>query len=107
MDVLQAAPDWTGGISELAKICVLASAYDRPVVPHGHSTLPALHVIASQSPAVCPLLEFLMVHNPPKQWFHTYQVRPVGGRVPFHTMPGLGIELDETRILRRQALSWH
>ncbi len=107
VDVLQADPDWTGGISELAKICVLASAYDRPVVPHGHSTLPALHVIASQSPAVCPLLEFLMVHNPPKQWFHTYQVRPAGGQVPLPTMPGLGIELDETRILRRQALSWH
>ncbi len=75
VDVVQADPDWTGGISELAKICVLASAYDRrgtprPLDPAG------LHVIASQSPAVCPMLEFLMVHNPPKQWFHTYQVRP-------------------------------
>lgn len=37
VDVLQADPDWCGGISELAKICTLASAYGQQAVPHGHS----------------------------------------------------------------------
>ena len=62
VDVVQADPDWTGGITEMVKICALASAYDKPVIPHGHSVLPALHLIAAQSPAVCPLLEFLLVY---------------------------------------------
>ena len=33
IDVIQADPDWCGGISELVKICTLASAYGRQVVP--------------------------------------------------------------------------
>jgi L-rhamnonate dehydratase len=32
VDVLQTDPDWTGGISELVKICALASSFDVPVV---------------------------------------------------------------------------
>jgi len=33
VDVVQADPDWTGGISELTKIMALCSAYDKPVIP--------------------------------------------------------------------------
>ena len=36
VDYLQNDPDWTGGISELVKICALASAFEVPVVAHGH-----------------------------------------------------------------------
>ena len=49
VDVLQNDPDWTGGISEQMKICALASAFETPVVAHGHSLLPPLHVAAAQS----------------------------------------------------------
>ncbi len=45
-DVLQTDPDWTGGITELRKICVLASVFEISVVTHCHSFLPALHVAA-------------------------------------------------------------
>ena len=38
VDVLQPDIYWCGGITEMLKICALASAYDLPVVPHGHST---------------------------------------------------------------------
>jgi L-alanine-DL-glutamate epimerase-like enolase superfamily enzyme len=106
VDVVQADPDWTGGISEMVKICALASAYERPVVPHGHSVLPALHIIASQSPAVCPLLEYLVLHNESKQWFHKIKYRPENGMVALPTVPGLGIELDETRIRASEDLIW-
>ena len=37
-DVLQPDIYWAGGISEMMKIGALASAYDLPVIPHGHST---------------------------------------------------------------------
>jgi len=107
VDVVQADPDWTGGITEMIKICGLVSAYDKPVIPHGHSTLPALHLIAAQSPATCPMLEFLIVHNPQKQWFHRDQYFPAEGMMRLPDTPGLGIVLDEARIERRTPLSWH
>ena len=77
IDVIQADPDWCGGISELVKICTLASAFGRPVVPHGHSIQPALHVIAAQSPAICPWLEYLILAQL-EQATLPYAVHPAG-----------------------------
>lgn len=105
VDVIQADPDWCGGISELVKICTLASAYGRHVVPHGHSLHAALHVIAAQSPAVCPLAEFLVIHQPPKQHFHREYLQPEGGTIALPREPGLGFALDETKIARRVELA--
>src|SRR5579863_349674 len=61
LSVIQCDPEWCGGTSELVKICSLASIFDLPVIPHGHSTHAALHLIASQSPAICPLAEHLII----------------------------------------------
>lgn len=104
VDVIQADPDWCGGISELVKICTLASAFGRHVVPHGHSLLPALHVIAAQPPGTCPLLEYLILAQPGKQHFHRRFLQPEGGSLPLPSTPGLGIELDEAKIEQRTDL---
>ena len=61
LHVVQADPEWCGGVSELVKIATLASAHDAHVVPHGHALHAALHVVASQSPATCPMGEYLLV----------------------------------------------
>ena len=106
LDVVQADPDWAGGLTEMTKICALASAYDKPVVPHGHSVVPALHLVASQSPAVCPLLEYLITYGPRKQWFHRQRYLPERGLVRLPQEPGLGIELDPERIEATHPLSW-
>lgn len=102
VDVLQNDPDWTGGITELTKIAVLASAFETPLVAHGHSLLPALHVACSQSPATVPFVEYLVRHQPGKQNFHTQVFAPVNGNVVLPTGPGLGFELDEGKIERRE-----
>src|SRR5205823_7990663 len=39
--------DSCGGMSELVKICTLALAYSRRVLPHGHSVYAAPQVIAA------------------------------------------------------------
>jgi L-alanine-DL-glutamate epimerase-like enolase superfamily enzyme len=98
VDVLQSDPDWCGGISELVKICTLASAYGRHAIPHGHSIHAAAHVIAAQSPAVCPMAEFLLLHQAEKQHFYTEYYAPSGGSLALPTAPGLGIALDATKI---------
>ena len=61
LNVLQADPEWCGGVSELVKMCTVASLHDVHVIPHGHSIHAALHVVASQSPMTCPLVEYLVI----------------------------------------------
>jgi len=98
VDVLQTDPDWTGGISELVKICALGSAFEVPVVAHGHSLLPALHVAGAQSPATVPYVEFLIQYQEIKQFFHKPIYRPESGLVKLPPVPGLGLELDQEKI---------
>ncbi len=100
IDWVQTDPDWCGGISELAKICALASAYQVPVAAHGHSLLAALHVAGSQSPAVFPFVEYLLQHQPIKQYFHKHSYQPNKGQIKLPDLPGLGIELDEGKIVK-------
>jgi L-alanine-DL-glutamate epimerase-like enolase superfamily enzyme len=98
VDVLQPDPDWTGGISELVKLCALASAFDVPLVAHGHSLLPALHVAGAQSPTTVPYVEYLIRHQETKQFFHKPMYRPDNGVVKLPTLPGLGLVLNNEKV---------
>lgn len=105
VDYLQNDPDWTGGITELVKVCALASSFGVPVVAHGHSLLPALHVAGSQSPAAVPYVEYLVHHQPHKQNFQTQIYEPVNGHIELPSLPGLGIVLDESKISSSSTVS--
>ena len=102
VDVLQVDPDWTGGIGELVKICTLASTFDVPVIAHGHSLLPALHVAGAQSPQSVPMVEYLVRYQESKQFFHAPIYRPSDGKVSLPELPGLGLVLDEAKIASRE-----
>jgi L-rhamnonate dehydratase len=104
LDVVQADPEWCGGVSELVKICTLASANDVHVVPHGHNIHAALHVIASQSPMTCPLAEYLLRFKPHKLHFEKNPPVPLNGRIALPARPGFGIELDESKIDRMERI---
>jgi L-alanine-DL-glutamate epimerase-like enolase superfamily enzyme len=104
VDVVQVDPDWTGGISELVKICALTSAFELPMIAHGHSLLPALHVAAAQSPQTVPMVEYLVRYQEQKQFFHAPIYRPTNGALSLPDLPGLGIVLDEAKIEAREAL---
>jgi L-rhamnonate dehydratase len=104
VDVIQSDPDWCGGISELVKICTLASAFGKHVVPHGHSIHAAVHVIAAQSPAVCPMAEFLLRAQVGKQGLFRNRLWPERGSIALPSEPGLGLALDESKIDERVEL---
>ncbi len=106
VDILQPDIYWAGGITELMKICALASAYDIPVIPHGHSVPAAAHLIAAQPPNLCPLLEFLVKWNQIHQFFLKKPILPERGFVALPEAPGLGLELDEDKIRARRELKW-
>lgn len=102
VDFLQNDPDWTGGITELTKVVALASSFDVPVVAHGHSLLPALHVAAAQSPSAVPFVEFLIRYQEVKQCLHRPIRRPENGVILLPQEPGLGLVLDESKIVARE-----
>jgi L-alanine-DL-glutamate epimerase-like enolase superfamily enzyme len=106
LSVVQCDPEWCGGISELVKICTIASLFDVPVIPHGHSIHAALHVIASQSPAVCPLAEYLVLKM--QSYYHFEKNAPAIEKAHFALpdTPGFGIELDEAKVESQQLLKW-
>ena len=105
IQIVQADPEWCGGVSELVKICHLASAFGAKVFPHGHNIHAALHVVASQSPEVCPLVEYLINHVGYKLHFQKDPLLTSNGILPLPQRPGFGIDLDEDRIERQEVLA--
>ena len=107
MDVLQPDIYWCGGISETLKICALASTFDLPVIPHGHSSHATAHLIASQPPTTTPIQEFLIKWNTVHQFFLQAPLVPVDGSITVPDAPGLGLELDESKITAQRHLNFH
>lgn len=106
VDVCQPDTYWAGGITELRHACTLGAVHDVPIVPHGHSVPANVHVVASQPPAVCPLVEYLVKWNETLQFFLAEPVRPEGGSIPLPERPGIGIELDDSAAETREVVEF-
>lgn len=97
VDVLQADVTWAGGISEMVKICALASAHDIPVIPH-HGGWPSTHLIASQALTTCPMQEWLFQAGWHSNVFYKHKLTPVDGHIELPTTPGLNMDLADDGI---------
>ena len=98
LSVVQADPEWCGGVSELVKIGTVASLHDVEVIPHGHSLRAAIHTIFSQSPMTFPLGEYLVVKM---MHYHHFEKNPPvveHAHISLPTGPGFDIQLDPARI---------
>ena len=94
VDFLQPDIYWAGGVSELHKIYTMASAYDIPVIPHGHSTPASAHMIAAQPVTTAPWLEYLVKWNEIHQHFLATKIKPVNGMITVPDTAGMGMDLD-------------
>jgi L-alanine-DL-glutamate epimerase-like enolase superfamily enzyme len=106
VSVVQADPEWCGGITELVKICTVASLYDVRVIPHGHSLHAALHVVASQSPMTCPLVENLIIKMSSYYHFEKTPLVLDRGKFALPDRPGFGIELDPAKVEKQTQMTW-
>jgi len=106
ISVVQADPEWCGGTSELVKICALASLFDAQVIPHGHNLHAALHVVASQGPMTCPLVEYLINKMSSYYYFDKHPLQPVNGRIALPERPGFGMEIDAAKVEQQTLLKW-
>jgi L-rhamnonate dehydratase len=102
---VQADPEWCGGVSEVLKIGHLCSVHGVKLVPHCHNIHAALHIVASQSPALCPFGEYLINHVPEKLHFVKDAPLTTNGWVTLRDRPGFGIELDAAKIERQEVLT--
>ena len=101
VDILQPDPSWAGGLTEMVRICALASAYGIPVIPH-HGGIASSHLIASQPLATCPIQEWLIQHGARGQLFLKHRIEPVEGHIELPDRPGLGLALDDDVIESRE-----
>ena len=105
VDILQCEPDRTGGISELMKMAALCGTHDVILIPHGGGIRPGVHVVASQSPAICPYAEFLALSRIRAMYYEQNPMIPVNGRITIPDLPGLGLELDKAKVEATKKLS--
>ncbi len=98
LDVYQVDPEWAGGISEVNKICTLASAYNVQVIPHGNSVPVNAQISFAQNSVVTPMMEYQILFNERVQFFFKNPVKPVNGFITPPTAPGVGLDLDESKI---------
>jgi len=104
LNVVQADPEWCGGVSELVKIGTVASLHDVPVLPHGHSLRAAVHVIASQSPMTFPLGEYLI--NKMRHYYH-FESNPLTvqrAHIALPTGAGFNVQWDMAKIESQNVL---
>ena len=105
LNVVQADPEWCGGVSELVKIGTVASLHDVHVIPHGHSLRAAVHVILSQSPMTFPLGEYLVIKMRNYMHFEKNPMIVEQAHVARPTGPGFDIQLDESKIESQKLLT--
>ncbi|MCX6622000.1 MAG: mandelate racemase [Acidobacteria bacterium] len=105
LNVVQADPEWCGGLSELIKIATVCSVHDVEVIPHGHSIHAALHFIASQSPMTCPLAEYLVLKMVGYYHFEKNAPRVERGRLALPEGAGFGIEFDAGKVEKQSLMA--
>ncbi len=103
--VLQLDVGRVGGFTEAMKVCRLAEARDRTIVPHCWKSAIGIaasaHVAASTS--VCPYIEFLpaeLSESPLRRELTTPEFTIRDGLLELSDRPGLGIELNREAVKR-------
>ena len=104
VDVIEVDPEWGGGISELLKIGTLASAHGLIVSPHNQRTIALAHLMASQPRATFPIMEYQLNIQPNLCYFEKNPLVPKNSQIKLPDLPGFGIELDESKIVKREKI---
>lgn len=92
VDVLQMDVTWAGGITEMRKICALASSEGVPLIPHAGWVEAAQSITFSQPQIICPIIEYLVKYAVIQQAFNKQKLYPEGGSFNAPCKIGLGFE---------------
>jgi L-alanine-DL-glutamate epimerase-like enolase superfamily enzyme len=96
VDIVQVDTIWTGGISECKRISVIASAWNKKVIPHFSSSMIAfaanLHLALSNINT--PVVEYTLDENPLRDELCADPIVMKDGLLHAPEKPGLGVTLD-------------
>ena len=105
VDVAQPDVGRVGGLTEAIRVCEMAAARGRRIVPHCWKT--GIGIAASAHLAVvtahCPFIEYLppsLCDSLLRQELVIEELRLENGRLPLPQRPGLGIEVDHAALRR-------
>jgi len=107
VDIIQPDANRCGGITEMLKICAMAEAAGLPVAPHSNEAH-NLAVVFSQTPHVCPVIEYFPPVEPDtgnELFWKVFSGNPRAedGQISIPRGPGLGLELNGETVARLQA----
>ena len=105
VNIYQPEATWDGGILETMKIITLAEAFNCKVYPHGCVPNLGAHIMAATSPEVCPMTEYILNINDAAQYFMKYPTKPVHGMVMPPEVPGIGCDIDESKVEKSEILA--
>ncbi|MCY4653301.1 MAG: hypothetical protein OXC95_09075 [Dehalococcoidia bacterium] len=77
-----------------------------PVISHGHNSHATAHLIASQISTTTPIQEFLIKWNAVNQFFLKDPPVPIDGMITVPDSPGLGLEIDKTKVESHRELNF-
>jgi L-alanine-DL-glutamate epimerase-like enolase superfamily enzyme len=104
-DILQPDIVMAGGITECRRIYDMATAFNKPTMPHcpsaGISSAASLHLYSTYVNATRP--HEYQVWQPEALTLYKQSILPKDGYVTLPTGPGLGLELDEDALERLKA----
>jgi len=103
VSVLQPDVTWAGGITEMWKVCALASADGIPVIPHAGWMEQAQCLIFSQVEPVCPMIEYLVKWAVIQQAFNKEKLRPEKGFFKAPKKVGVGFEPDMDKLVKERS----
>ena len=93
-----------GGISELQKIAAITSvSTGAKLMPHARANV-SVHLVAAQSPDVCPEIEDLVKSSISNEFFLASPPERRNGKIVLNEQPGLGMELDSAKIESEEVL---
>jgi L-rhamnonate dehydratase len=98
IDICQLDPTYAGGISEMVKVANLCSVRNIPAIFHGSLVPVNAQISFAQNAVVTPMMEYLILRNEATQLFFKNPMKPVNGFFSAPTAPGVGCDLDESKI---------
>ena len=103
--VIQSDPEWCGGITEALRIADLCEVYGTTFIPHGHSLMPAAHIVATMSPEICPYVEYLIHFLEDSMLpFFNHKWLDDDGYITMSNAPGTGLVLDTEIVIRSEEI---
>ena len=76
------------------------------MIPHGHSVPATVQLLAALPEPVAPWVEYLLKWNELLQFFFKEPIQPKNGIIRVPENPGMGVELDESKIEEERELIW-